>query len=173
MPTKRTFRNFRPGDLSGLERALNEMSAAGWQPVKPGRLIQTYRQEPGAYVHRFGYCAHRPGSADEITWLAAQERAGWEPAVREKGWILFRKPAEAAAPDDTLAGHRETVETLFKAKIARLDSLRRILLLLGTLILLAGYFTSLLPVMYASGLPLLGVAWATYRIKYLEEGPHK
>ncbi len=169
MSTKRTIKSFRLGDLSGLEKTLNAMSAQGWQPVKPGRLVQVYRQEPGSFVHRFGYCAHRHGSADEITWLAAQERAGWTVAARKKGWILFHKDARAATPDETLDGHRETVEALFKARIARLDSLRRVLLVLGTLILLAGYFTSLLPVMYASGLPLLGVALATYRIKYLEE----
>lgn len=170
MPTKRTFKSFRPGDLAGLEKTLNDMSAQGWQPVKPGRLVQTFRQEDGAYVHRFGYCAHRHGSADEITWLAAQERAGWSVAVRKKGWILFRKPADAAGPDDTLDGHRETTDALFRAKIARLEAWRRALLVLGTLILLGGYFTSLLPVMYASALPLLGVALLTYRIKYYEEG---
>ena len=170
MPTKRMYQSFRPGDLAGLEKTLNDMSAQGWQAVRPGRWVQVYRQEPGAYVHRFGYCAHRPGSGDEIRWLAAQERAGWSVAARKKGWILFRKPAEAAGPDDTLDGHRETTDALFRAKIARLESWRRVLLVLGTLILLGGYFTSLLPVMYASGLPLLAVALVTYRIKYYEEG---
>ena len=173
MATKRSFHSFRPGDLTGLEKTLNEMSAAGWQAVRPGRMIQVYRQEPGAFVHRFGYCAHRPGSADEITWLAAQERAGWAVAARKKGWVLFRKRAEAAQPDDTLDGHRETTKALFRAKIARLEAWRRALLVLGTLILLGGYFTSLLPVMYASALPLLLVALLTYWIKYYEEGMEK
>lgn len=54
-------------------------------------------------------------------------------------------------------------------RIARLESLRQVLLVLGTLILLAGYVSSLLPVLYASALPLLGVALVTYRIKYIEE----
>lgn len=173
MSLKRTIKSFRPGDLSGLEKQLNAMSADGWQVVKPGRMIQVYRQEPGAFVHRFGYCAHRPGSADEITWLAAQDRAGWAVAVRKKGWILFRKRAEAAQPDDTLDGHRETTKALFRAKTARLEAWRRALLVLGTLTLLGGYFTSLLPVMYASALPLLLVALLTYWIKYYEEGMEK
>lgn len=173
MSLKRTIKSFRPADLSGLEKQLNAMSADGWQVVKPGRLVQVFRQEQGAYVHRFGYCAHRPGSADEITWLAAQERAGWTVAARKKGWILFRKPADAALPDDTLDGHRETTAALFRAKIARLESLRRILLVIGTLILLGGYFMSLLPVMYAAALPLLLVALLTYRIKYMEEDMKK
>ena len=56
-----------------------------------------------------------------------------------------------------------------KRRIARLESLRQVLLVLGTLILLAGYVSSLLPVLYASALPLLGVALVTYRIKYIEE----
>jgi len=173
MSTKRTFKSFRPGDLAGLEKYLNTMSAEGWQPVKTGRMLQVFRQEPGTFVHRFGYCAHRTGSANEISWLAAQERAGWTAAARKKGWILFRKRADAAQPDDTLDGHRETTQALFRAKIARLEAWRRVLLVLGTLILLGGYFTSLLPVMYASALPLLGVALLTYRIKYYEESMEK
>ena len=56
-----------------------------------------------------------------------------------------------------------------RRRIARLESLRRVLLVLGTLILLGGYLSSLLPVMYASALPLLGVALVTYRIKFIEE----
>lgn len=173
MPMKRTIKSFRPGDLSGLERHLNAMSTQGWQAVKPGRLVQVFRQEPGAFAHRFGYCAHRPGSADEIRWLAAQERAGWTVAARKKGWVLFRKPADAAQPDGTLDGHRETTKALFRAKIARLEAWRRALLVLGTLILLGGYFTSLLPVMYASALPLLAVALLTYWVKYYEESMEK
>ncbi len=56
-----------------------------------------------------------------------------------------------------------------RQRIDRLERLRRVLLVLGTLILLGGYVSSLLPVMYASALPLLGVALVTYRIKYIEE----
>lgn len=56
-----------------------------------------------------------------------------------------------------------------RQRIDRLERLRRMLLVLGTLILLGGYVSSLLPVMYASALPLLGVALVTYRIKYIEE----
>ena len=56
-----------------------------------------------------------------------------------------------------------------RQRIDRLERLRRVLLVLGTLILLGGYVSSLLPVMYASALPLLGVALVTYRIKLVEE----
>ncbi|MBR6430130.1 MAG: hypothetical protein IKS27_02860 [Oscillospiraceae bacterium] len=56
-----------------------------------------------------------------------------------------------------------------RQRIDRLERLRRVLLVLGTLILLGGYVSSLLPVMYASALPLLGVALVTYRIKLIEE----
>ena len=56
-----------------------------------------------------------------------------------------------------------------RQRIDRLERLRRVLLVLGTLILLGGYVSSLLPVMYASALPLLGVALVTDRIKYIEE----
>lgn len=56
-----------------------------------------------------------------------------------------------------------------RQRIDRLERLRRVLLVLGTLILLGGYVSSLLPVMYASALPLLGVALVTYRVKLIEE----
>lgn len=182
MPTKRCFHYYRPGDLSGLEHKLNAMSRAGWQPVRPGRFVQRYRREDGAFVHRFGYSAHRPGSADEITWLAAQQRAGWSVAARKKGWILFRKlaadqedrgeKAEDGKPraEETLTDHRDTVKALFQKRVARMEGFRRWMLVLAALLLIGGYMSSLLPVLYATALPLLAAAFVTYRIKFLEEG---
>ncbi len=200
MSTKRTYHYYRPGDLSGLEYSLNAMSRAGWQAVKPGRFVQRYRREEGVFVHRFGCSAHRPGSADEIAWLAAQQRAGWEVAARRKGWVLFRKeaagddaaqslPLEGKAapqgPDElasrqteaseqpTLVGHRETVEALFKGRVARMEAFRRWMLVLAALLLIGGYMSSLLPILYSTALPLLAAAFVTYRIKWMEEGLKK
>lgn len=170
MTTKRCFHCYRTGDLSGLEKALDAMSAAGWQPVKPGRFLQRFRREDGAFVHRLDYCPDRSGSAGEIRFLAARERAGWQPAARKKGWILFRKPAAAAEPEEKLPEHRASVQALFRRRIARLESLRRWLLVPAALMLLGGYAADLPWLLYASALPLAVALAVTYRIKFMEEG---
>ncbi len=55
-------------------------------------------------------------------------------------------------------------------RIARLESLRRWMLLLAPLPLIGGYMADCLPVLYASALPLAVALIVTYRIKHLEEG---
>ena len=173
MSTKRSFRYFKPGALTALERALNAMSRSGWQAVKPGRFVQRYRQEPGAYVHRLDYCPHRPGSAGEIRFLSARELAGWSLAARKKGWCLYRKPAETAAEGEALPEGREGIRALFQARIARLESIRRVMLVLAAVLLIGGYVSDLLPVLYATALPMLAALFVTYRIKFMEEGLEK
>lgn len=170
MSLKRVFHYFRPGDLTRLEQTLDRMSAQGWQAQNPGRFVQTYRQEPGAWVHRFGYCGARPGSAGEITYLAAQKRAGWEPAARRKGWLLYRKPADQASEEETLAGHREPIRALFDRQIGRLAAFRRWMLVLAAPLLLVGYMADLLPLLYSTALPLAAALFITYQIKFMEEG---
>ena len=44
------------------------------------------------------------------------------------------------------------------------------MLVLGTLLLIGGYASSLLPILYATALPMTGALIATYLIKFLEEG---
>ena len=170
MKQKRVFRYFKPGDLTGMETAFNTMSREGWQVTRPGRFVQVYRQEAGACLHRLGCCTHRPGSAGEITWLAAQERAGWSVAARKGIWVLFRRPAEGAPEDASLEGHRDSVKAVFDKRIARMESFRRWMLVLASVLLLGGYASDLLPVLYSTALPLLGALFVTYRIKFLEEG---
>ena len=58
-------------------------------------------------------------------------------------------------------------------RIARLESLRRWMLILTPLPLIGGYVTDCLPVLYASALPLAVALLLTYRIKHLEEGAGK
>ena len=58
-------------------------------------------------------------------------------------------------------------------KIARWEALRRWMLVLATGLLLAGYVSDLLPVLYATALPMLAALLATYRIKHLEEAAKK
>ena len=170
MQQKRSYHYFKPGDLTGLETCLNAMSRDGWQAVKPGRFVQCYARGAGVFVHRFGWCEARPGSAGEIRWLAAQERAGWSVAARRRGWVLFRKPAAEAAEGETLDGHRETVQALFARRIARLERLRRWMLVLASILLVGGYASSLLPILYATALPMAAALFVTYRIKFMEEG---
>ena len=64
-----------------------------------------------------------------------------------------------------------TEEARRKARrIARLETLRRWMLMLAPLPLIGGYMADCLPVLYASALPLAVALIATYRIKHLEEG---
>jgi hypothetical protein len=173
MSTKRVLRFYRPGDLTGLEYTLNAMSRGGWQPKSPGRFVQTYVPGEGAWIHRFGYCPDRPGSAGEITYRSAQARCGWEPVAARRGWILFRKPLDRGQEGDTLAGHRDPIIALFRARIARLETLRRWMLVLAAGTMLGGYFADLLPLLYSTALPLTVALFVTYRIKFMEEGMAK
>ena len=54
-------------------------------------------------------------------------------------------------------------------RIARLESLRRWMLILTPLPLIGGYVADCLPLLYASALPLAVALLVTYRIKHLEE----
>ena len=58
-------------------------------------------------------------------------------------------------------------------RIARLESLRRWMLVLAALLLIGGYAIDILPVLYHSAIPLIVALLATYRIKRLEEGAGK
>ena len=55
-------------------------------------------------------------------------------------------------------------------RIARLERLRRWMLVLAPLLMMGGYVADCLPVLYASVLPLTVALIVTYRIKHLEEG---
>ena len=54
-------------------------------------------------------------------------------------------------------------------RIARLETLRRWMLVIAPILMLGGYAADYLPVLYASALPLTVALLATYRIKHLEE----
>lgn len=170
MEQKRTIHYYKPGDLSGLEASLNGMSRGGWQARKLGRFVQRFERGEGCFVHRFDYCPHRVGSGDEIRWRSARELAGWQIAARRKGWFLFRKPAAEAEAGEELPEGRACVERLFQGRIARLESLRRWMLVLGSLLLIGGYAADLLPVLYSTVLPMAAALFVTYRIKFMEEG---
>ena len=55
------------------------------------------------------------------------------------------------------------------AKIRRCETIRIWMIVLAAVLLLGGYVTSLLPLMYACVLPLAVAAILTYRIKYREK----
>ena len=54
-------------------------------------------------------------------------------------------------------------------RVARLETLRRWMLILAPVLLLGGYASDCLPILYASALPLAVALIVTYRIKHLEE----
>ena len=172
MNVKRCFRYFRPGDLAGLERALNEQSRLGWQAEQPGRFVQRYRRGAGVFVHRVACCPEK-GEAGRITWLAAIERAGWEPGPQRRGWTVFRKSAELAADGEQLPMGRAGAEALFQKRISRLETLRRWMLVLAAALIITGYASALRPVSVSSVAPLLAVLFFSYRIKFMEEGVKK
>ena len=58
-------------------------------------------------------------------------------------------------------------------RIARLEALRRWMLILAALLLIGGYAASFKPVLWGSVLPLSAALIITYRIKHLEEGTGK
>ena len=58
-------------------------------------------------------------------------------------------------------------------RIARLESLRRWMLVLAPILMLGGYVMDRLPVLYATALPLSIALLVTYRIKHLEESVEK
>ena len=169
MKTKRCVHYFRPGDLAGLERELDRQSHLGWQAERPGRFVQRYRRGAGDFVHRIGYCA---GDA-EAEYLAENEAAGWHAGPRKRDWILFRKPASDALPDERLPRDRAPIKVLFERRIARLESVRRWMLVLAAGLLIGGYATALKPVLLGSVLPLAVMLFVSYRIKFMEEGLRK
>ena len=154
MQTKTTHEYYKPGDMARLENKLDLMSDQGWQAKAPGRFRQVYERGEGSYVHRFGYCPAREGSADEIRYRNAQRRKGWEKAAAKDGWILFRKPADKAADGEQLPDGREGIGKLFQPRIRRLETLRMWMIVLAALLMIGGYVSDLLPVLYGSVVPL-------------------
>ena len=170
MERKRSFRYVRPGDLSGLERRLNAMSRSGWQAVRPGRFVQSFARSEGCFVHRFDFCPDRPGSAGEITLHAANERAGWSLVAQRGGWRLYRKPEAEAKEQEQLPDGRTRIGVLFRRRIERLETLRRWMLVLGSILLMGGYAVDQLPVLYSTALPMTVALFVSYRIQFMEEG---
>lgn len=170
MERKRCFRYVRPGDLTGLEHTLNTMSRSGWQAVKPGRFVQCYERSEGCFVHRLDFCPDRPGSAGEIRLHGANERAGWSLAAKTGGWRLYRKPEAEAAQQEQLPEGRARIGALFQRRIERLETVRRWMLVLGSMLLMGGYAADRLPLLYSTALPMAVALFVSYRIKFMEEG---
>lgn len=171
MGKKTTLHFYKTGDFRKQELALDAMSAAGWQAVRPGRLFQTYTSDSSkAYIHRFSVCESRAGSAEEITFLSENELAGWQCAARKGKWLLFRKPADEAQPEEQLPDGRTPIAALFTRKIKPLETFRMWMIVLGSLLMLVGYWTDILPLLYSFAAPLLAALIITLKIKYMQEG---
>ena len=63
----------------------------------------------------------------------------------------------------------EPDEARLRQKIARLEALRRLLLVLASLLMIGGYVSAVKPVLYACVVPLAAAIPVTYAIKHLEE----
>ena len=72
-------------------------------------------------------------------------------------------------PEDEASGIAEKA----KKRIARYETLRKIMLILAPILLICGYALDILPILYAAALPLAIALLVTYRIKHLEEGSGK
>lgn len=173
MERKTTYTYYKPGDMARLENKLDLMSAQGWQAARPGRFRQVYTRGDGSYVHRFGYCPSPEASGGHTRYCTAQARKGWEKRCARKGWILFRKMADKASDGEQLPDEREGIGKLFGRRIKGLETLRMWMLVLAAILMIGGYVSDLLPVLYSCVLPLLVALIATYLIKFMEEGLRK
>ncbi len=169
MERKTQLRYHKPGHIGRWEDTLNAMARQGWQPERPGRILQRYVRAPGDWVYRLGCCRAKDGAADEITYSSRQALAGWELYARRGIWRLYRRPAGEGEIPELWQG-REPVYDVLRRRKQGWESFRRVMLVLGTLLLIGGYASSLLPILYATALPMTGALIATYLIKFLEEG---
>lgn len=163
-------KRFSSWQFRKLEQLLDAQAAQGYALASATHKRQVFTPGGVPCRHRLGYCAGAPGSAEEITYLAAQERAGWELVCREQGWLYFRKPLDAFAEGTSqrLEGDRESIDRMFAAVIRRLEIWRRIELVLTAALVVVGYATVNL-VMRLAVIPLLLVLGNTYLIKYMQE----
>ena len=76
---------------------------------------------------------------------------------------------EAGVPDGPPEDEASGIAEKAKKRIAGLESLRRIMLILAPLLLIGGYAADILPILYAAAIPLAIALVVTYRIKHLEE----
>lgn len=171
MKKKTTLHYYKTGDFRRLELTLDRMSAEGWQAVRPGRLLQRYVFDGNVqYLHRFSVCTARHDSADEISFLAGQERSGWEVRARRGDWLLFRKNAADAEDGEVLPCGIEPIETLFAKKIKSRETFRMWMIVLASLLMIVGYCTDMLPILYSFAVPMLLALLVTLQIKYMQEG---
>ncbi len=171
MSGKRRVHLYKPGDVYRLEQDLNALSAQGLQPKRLGALVQRLTPRTGpAMVYRVGYCDGRPGAAKEITYLSSQQRRGWQLVGRRRGWLLFAKPADQAQEDERLEQDRQPIAQCYKRRIKARESLRMVLLVLATALLLVGYMMDIVYIIYSFAVPMLICVLLTLEIKYMEEG---
>lgn len=171
MKKKTTLHYYKIGDFRRLELTLDRMSAEGWQAVRPGRLLQHYTFDDSVrFVHRLSVCSARRDSADEISFLAGQKRSGWEVRARRGNWLLFRKNADDAEDGEALPCGCDPIEALFARRIKCRETFRMWMIVLASLLMIVGYCTDMLPILYSFAVPMLLALLVTLQIKYMQEG---
>ena len=156
--------------LTELEQTLDEWSERGYQVVSAGFRKRSY--EPGGTPcrHRIGRLDARKQSADYITYVAAQQNAGWELICEEGNWFFFRKSCDKIEKDgdDRLIHDRDSVRVELARRVQRAESLRRVELVIAAILLVVGYATVNWIIRLAA-IPLALVLAQTYYIKFLDQ----
>lgn len=163
-------KHFASWHFAKLEQFLDAQSEQGYQLVTATHKKQVFSTGGTPSCHRLGYCPSRPDSADAISYIAAQEQAGWELVCQEQGWLYFRRPLDTDSPSirPRLAEDRDAISQMFAGICKRLENWRIIELLLTAALVIIGYATTNL-VMQLAVIPLLLVLLNTYLIKFMQE----
>lgn len=153
-----------------MEWFLDARSAEGYTLVRATHRKQIFQSGGVPCRHRLGYCASSSQSADYITYVSKQERAGWELVCQEEGWLYFRKPLSELDEQDPaqLVDGREPIAKAFSAVTKRLESWRRVELVLAAALLVIGYAVNFW-ILRVAVIPLALVLLNTYWIKFLQQ----
>ena len=124
--------------------------------------------------------AHRAGNAvGSDAHIAPVIAAGDDAAARRRqeasgdASLQETDTVGAGVPDRPPEADSSETDAKMKKCVARLEGLRRWMLVIAPILMLGGYFTDRLPILYASAIPLAVALLVTYRIKHLEEAAGK
>ncbi|MBQ2896578.1 MAG: DUF2812 domain-containing protein [Oscillospiraceae bacterium] len=117
-------------DFEKEEKWLNDMAAQGLALVSTGFLRYEFEPcEPGEYIVRLEYMAHRPRSAEGRQYIEFLESTGAEHLGSYGRWVFFRKRTELGPFD---------IYSDLDSRIAHLRRIQPLLLILGLLNLALG-----------------------------------
>ena len=139
------------------DKATGTSADSAKSPV--GSRCESRTAMPGATSHAFGRLRQQTTGDDAIQSLPLEGKVAAPEALTDE-----------VASDEADVSPKEAD---IPKGVARLETLRRIMLILAPILLLSGYAMDVLPILYASAVPLTVALIATYRIKHLEESVEK